>query len=121
VCISVMDYLPVTLYQPPGMNYFWPFIDDAIRAAAFRGVHVRMLISNWTYRETVCERLPSFPVVAELNFIGRYSERRMFAYLQSLQDFGANISIKLFVVPSTTRFAAVAPQTPLIGARRDSC
>ena len=28
---------------------FWPKLDDAIRAAAYRGVKVEMLISSWRY------------------------------------------------------------------------
>ena len=32
-----------------GTNHFWPPIDDAIRAAAFRGVHVELLISQWQH------------------------------------------------------------------------
>lgn len=43
-----MDYIPATLYMKDG-NRFWPEIDDAIRDAAYRGVHVRMLISHWDH------------------------------------------------------------------------
>lgn len=39
ICISVMDYLPITLYlQPPSLNFYWGTIDEAIRSAAFRFV-----------------------------------------------------------------------------------
>ncbi|CAI2353226.1 unnamed protein product [Caenorhabditis sp. 36 PRJEB53466] len=48
VCISVMDYIPATLYMKGG-NRFWSEIDDALRDAAFRGVHVRLLISHWDH------------------------------------------------------------------------
>lgn len=48
VCISVMDYIPSTLYMKKS-NRFWPEIDDSIRDAAYRGVNVRMLISHWDH------------------------------------------------------------------------
>jgi hypothetical protein len=47
--VAVMDYIPTTLYLPPGNNTFWPPIDNAIRAAAFRGVQVELLISQWPH------------------------------------------------------------------------
>ncbi|KAK0408733.1 hypothetical protein QR680_004126 [Steinernema hermaphroditum] len=38
VHISVMDYIPATLYYKD--NFYWPLIDEALRSAAFdRGVH----------------------------------------------------------------------------------
>ncbi|VDM62690.1 unnamed protein product [Angiostrongylus costaricensis] len=48
ICIAVMDYMPQTLYMDDD-NRYWPVIDDAIRSAAFRGVSVRLLVSNWTH------------------------------------------------------------------------
>jgi hypothetical protein len=51
VSIEVMDYLPVVEYVTP-MRY-WPDIDDALRAAAFRGVQVRFLVSLWDYSRSV--------------------------------------------------------------------
>uniref|UniRef100_A0A1I7U6R2 PLD phosphodiesterase domain-containing protein n=1 Tax=Caenorhabditis tropicalis TaxID=1561998 RepID=A0A1I7U6R2_9PELO len=70
VCISVMDYIPSTLYMKPE-NQFWPEIDDSIRDAAYRGVHVRMLISHWDHSrkemipflkslETITDGLPRY-------------------------------------------------------------
>ncbi|EAL66149.1 phospholipase D3 [Dictyostelium discoideum AX4] len=48
ICISVMDYIPASLYNSP--NTFWPVMDNALRAAAYnRGVQVRMLISHWNH------------------------------------------------------------------------
>eukprot|EP01088_Endostelium_zonatum_P015831 TRINITY_DN4040_c0_g1_i1.p1 TRINITY_DN4040_c0_g1~~TRINITY_DN4040_c0_g1_i1.p1 ORF type:complete len:419 (-),score=89.24 TRINITY_DN4040_c0_g1_i1:52-1308(-) len=57
--IEVMDYCPCTLYNkyavPPQPEQYWGDIDDAIRAAAFRGVKVRFLAAKWahTYQETI--------------------------------------------------------------------
>ncbi len=45
--LEVMDYLPMLEYVRP--QQFWPFIDDALRSAAFRGVRLRLLIANWDY------------------------------------------------------------------------
>jgi hypothetical protein len=39
-----MDYLPLTLYETPPSYY--PVLDDAIRAAAFRNVTVQLLIGG---------------------------------------------------------------------------
>ncbi|KHJ95440.1 phospholipase D domain protein [Oesophagostomum dentatum] len=48
VCVSVMDLIPQTLYLGSN-NSYWPDIDDALRAAAFRGVSVRLLVSHWNH------------------------------------------------------------------------
>lgn len=34
----------------PSFRY-WPKLDDAIRAAAYRGVSVRLLVSHWKYSQ----------------------------------------------------------------------
>lgn len=48
VYISVMDYIPVTLYTHK--TQFWPFIDDAIKKAAIENkVTVKLLISWWNH------------------------------------------------------------------------
>uniref|UniRef100_A0A3Q3J6B3 PLD phosphodiesterase domain-containing protein n=2 Tax=Monopterus albus TaxID=43700 RepID=A0A3Q3J6B3_MONAL len=44
VDVAVMEYFPTTRFEKP--RRYWPFIDDAIRMAAFeRKVKIRMLIS----------------------------------------------------------------------------
>ncbi|OZC08573.1 phospholipase D domain protein [Onchocerca flexuosa] len=48
VHISVMDYMPATLYKTYN-NTYWPKLDNAIRATAYRGVNVRLLVSHWKY------------------------------------------------------------------------
>ncbi|KAF7665028.1 hypothetical protein LDENG_00158460 [Lucifuga dentata] len=81
VDVAVMEYFPTTRFEKPQSRY-WPFIDDAIRTAAFeQKVTIRMLIS-----------------------CGRDSDPAMLPYLQSLaamhspsQDI--SIQIKLYIVP----------------------
>uniref|UniRef100_A0A915DRP0 PLD phosphodiesterase domain-containing protein n=1 Tax=Ditylenchus dipsaci TaxID=166011 RepID=A0A915DRP0_9BILA len=65
-----------------GKNYYWPALDNAIRAAAYRGIKVDLLISRW-----------------------RYSRPDMIAFLKSLMQINTglhkgSISVKLFTVPS---------------------
>ncbi|XP_026160348.1 phospholipase D4 [Mastacembelus armatus] len=80
VDVAVMEYFPTTRFKKP--QRYWPFIDDAIRAAAFdRKVKIRMLIS-----------------------CGRDSDPAMLAFLQSLASIDSphqhiNIQIKLYIVP----------------------
>jgi phospholipase D3/4 len=48
VSLAVMDYLPTSLYMPK--KEFWPDISNALERAVYeRGVHVRVLASNWTH------------------------------------------------------------------------
>ncbi|KAL3083033.1 hypothetical protein niasHS_010835 [Heterodera schachtii] len=47
--VSVMDYIPATIYSPKNDNVFWPPIDDALKAAAYRGVKVELLVSLWPH------------------------------------------------------------------------
>lgn len=48
VHISVMDYIPMTLYTEK--PEFWPNIDDALRKVAIeRNVSVKLLISHWQH------------------------------------------------------------------------
>ncbi|VDK47578.1 unnamed protein product [Gongylonema pulchrum] len=72
VHISVMDYLPATLYRAPSNNSYWSKLDDAIRATAYRGVNVRLLISDW-----------------------KYSRPEMISFLKSLQEINDGLPKKL--------------------------
>lgn len=47
ISIEVMDYEPFSEFF--STNIFWPDIDNAIRAAAWRGVKVRLLFSIWEH------------------------------------------------------------------------
>lgn len=83
VHIAVMDYFPTTIYTPHPQ--FWPYIDDALRAAAInRGVKVRLLGSHWNHTRPA-----------------------MLKYLTSLQDISGDrprvdIKVKMFTVPAFT-------------------
>ncbi|ETN86054.1 phospholipase D domain protein, partial [Necator americanus] len=86
VCVSVMDLIPQTLYM--GNNSYWPFIDDAIRMAAFRGVSVKLLVSNWEHSRP-----------QELIFL-----RSLIAINDALprtKRGKGSIQVKLFTVPAT--------------------
>eukprot|EP00698_Gefionella_okellyi_P016441 TRINITY_DN46_c0_g1_i1.p1 TRINITY_DN46_c0_g1~~TRINITY_DN46_c0_g1_i1.p1 ORF type:complete len:421 (+),score=100.90 TRINITY_DN46_c0_g1_i1:39-1301(+) len=74
ICVSVMDYLPVTQFANP--NVYFPEIDTAIRAAAFAGVQVKMMISKWNH-----------------------SSSDMWQYLYSLNDL-ENVEVQIFEVPA---------------------
>ncbi|XP_072222093.1 5'-3' exonuclease PLD4 [Leuresthes tenuis] len=80
VDVAVMEYFPTTLFERP--HRYWPFIDDALRTAAFeKKVKIRMLIS-----------------------CGRDSNPAMLPFLLSLAsidspDHHINIQIKLYIIP----------------------
>lgn len=70
-----MDYYPTTQFMTP--NVYFPEIDTAFRAAAFRGVKVRFLVAKWNH-----------------------TGADMYQYLYSLNQL-ANIEVRLFIVPGT--------------------
>lgn len=80
VNVAVMEYSPTTRFEKP--NRYWPFIDDAIRRAAFeRKVKIRMLIS-----------------------CGQDSDPAILPFLKSLASMdsphqGISVQIKLYIVP----------------------
>lgn len=84
VHVSVMDFLPQSLYSSPPR--FWPALDSALRAAACtRRLQVRLLVSCWPQ-----------------------SRSAMFVYLQSLLVLNrapllCDIQVKVFTVPSTSQ------------------
>nr|CDP98517.1 Bm3244, isoform c [Brugia malayi] len=86
VHISVMDYMPATIYRTSNNNTYWPKLDNAIRAIAYRGVNVRLLVSHW-----------------------KYSRPEMIYFLKSLLEINdgipkkanhsGKIEVKLFTIP----------------------
>ncbi|XP_041827494.1 5'-3' exonuclease PLD4 [Melanotaenia boesemani] len=80
VDVAVMEYSPTTCFDKP--QRYWPFIDDAIRTAAFeKMVKIRMLIS-----------------------CGRDSDPAMLPFLLSLASIASphhniDIQIKLYIIP----------------------
>jgi len=69
----MMDYYPAIIYQDP--STYWPDIDDAIRAAAYRNVSIRMLIGYWDH-----------------------SLERQHEFLESLAQL-PQVEVKYFIVP----------------------
>ncbi|XP_024910078.1 phospholipase D4 isoform X2 [Cynoglossus semilaevis] len=80
VDVAVMDYFPTTRFEKP--HRYWPFIDDALRVAAFeRKVKVRMLVS-----------------------CGRDSDPAMLPFLKSLASMDSprhhiSIQVKVYIIP----------------------
>ncbi|KAM6912551.1 5'-3' exonuclease PLD4 [Xenentodon cancila] len=80
VDVAVMEYFPTTHFERH--QRYWPFIDDAIRTAAYeRKVKIRLLIS-----------------------CGRDSDPAMLPFLRSLATIDSphhhiNVQIKLYIVP----------------------
>ncbi|XP_057334123.1 5'-3' exonuclease PLD3-like isoform X1 [Microplitis mediator] len=85
VYISVMDYVPLTIYTPKVK--YWPVIDDAIRSAAIdRRIRIKLLISWW-----------------------KHSRKSEDNFLRSLMDLtnsykNVKIDIKRFIVPTNADF-----------------
>ncbi|KAK6036213.1 hypothetical protein COOONC_26282 [Cooperia oncophora] len=82
-----MDLIPQTLYMGSN-NSYWPDIDDALRSAAFRGVDVKLLVSQWSHSRP-----------AELAFL-----RSLVAINDGLPKTlrgKGSITVNLFIVPST--------------------
>ncbi|WKX95902.1 hypothetical protein Q1695_012399 [Nippostrongylus brasiliensis] len=88
VCVSVMDLIPQTLYMGVN-NSYWPDIDDALRAAAFRGVSVRLLVSQWDH-----SRREILPFLRSLLAINDALPKRK-------DHRSGQIKVKLFTVPAT--------------------
>lgn len=82
ISISVMDYIPMTIYTP--RQRLWTDIDDALRAAAInRKIHVRLLISLWNHTR------PAIP-----HFL-----RSLSALSGAIKN--VKVEARMFVVPST--------------------
>ncbi|TKR86914.1 hypothetical protein L596_011412 [Steinernema carpocapsae] len=82
VKVAVMDYVPTTIYLPK--NHYWPQIDDALRSAVFRGVHVHLLVSNWTH-----SRSSEFEFLRSLLYINK-----------AMNPKQGRVDVKIFTVPA---------------------
>lgn len=60
ILVQNMEYLPLTYARPPR---FYPVIDNALRAAAVRGVKIKLLVSHWTTEEPGIKHLQSLAVL----------------------------------------------------------
>lgn len=60
--IQVMDYYPLNHKK----TAFYPVIDNAIRAAAVRGVKVKLLVSNWGVEKDAIEHIKSLSLIPNI-------------------------------------------------------
>lgn len=79
---AVMDYTPTSMYVRP--DFYWPTIDNEIRAAALRGVKVQLIFSIWN--STNPKELP---------------------YWRSLNEL-TNVEVKVYTIPNSR----ISPQAP---------
>ncbi|KAM3716872.1 putative phospholipase D F09G2.8 [Dirofilaria immitis] len=86
VHISVMDYVPATLYRTNN-NIYWPKLDNAIRATAYRGVNVRLLVSHWKYS-----------LLGMIHFLKSLLEIN--DGMPRIANHSGRIEVKLFTIPS---------------------
>ena len=62
VRVQLLDYAPVS-YGPNGTRPYYAVIDNAVRAAANRGVKVKLLVSNWNLEQPAQAYLKSLAVL----------------------------------------------------------
>ncbi|VDM95133.1 unnamed protein product [Thelazia callipaeda] len=87
VHISVMDYMPVTLYMTN--NTYWPKLDDAIRSTAYRGVKIRLLVGYWKYSKP--EMISFLKSLLEIN-----------SGIPSRANHSGKIEVKMFAFPTNS-------------------
>lgn len=63
VSIQLLTYSPVADSEVGDHTQFWPAIDNALRAAALRGVRVRLLVSDWNTSSPSIHHLKSLSLV----------------------------------------------------------
>jgi len=59
-------YIQLLSYEPEYRGEFYPDIDDALRAAAVRGVQVKLLVSDWNKRQPGIQYLKSLKVLQNI-------------------------------------------------------
>ncbi|OGS35962.1 MAG: hypothetical protein A2506_13520 [Elusimicrobia bacterium RIFOXYD12_FULL_66_9] len=64
ILVQNLEYLPLTYARPPR---FYPVIDNALRAAAVRGVKVKLLVSHWSTEEPGIKHLQSLAVLPNVS------------------------------------------------------
>jgi phosphatidylserine/phosphatidylglycerophosphate/cardiolipin synthase-like enzyme len=60
--VSMLDYAPLS-YGPNGTRPFYAVVDNALRAAATRGVKVKLLVSNWNLEKPAIQHLKSLALL----------------------------------------------------------
>jgi len=61
VCVQLLTYSPIA-----GQDHFWPTLDNALRAAAVRGVKVRLLVSDWVLGGRALPHLKALALIPNL-------------------------------------------------------
>ncbi|MQA37470.1 phospholipase D-like domain-containing protein [Rugamonas aquatica] len=62
VRVQLLDYAPLS-YGPKGTRPYYAVIDNAVRAAANRGVKIKLMVSNWNLEELPQVYLKSLAVL----------------------------------------------------------
>jgi phosphatidylserine/phosphatidylglycerophosphate/cardiolipin synthase-like enzyme len=65
VRVQVLDYAPLS-YGPNRTRPYYAVIDDAIRAAAARGVKIKLMVSNWNTEQPAIRYLQSLAVLPKV-------------------------------------------------------
>ncbi|WP_028100841.1 phospholipase D-like domain-containing protein [Pseudoduganella violaceinigra] len=60
--VSMLDYAPLS-YGPNGTRPYYAVVDNALRAAAARGVKVKLLVSNWNLEKPAIHYLKSLAIL----------------------------------------------------------
>lgn len=62
VRIQLLDYAPIS-YGPKGTRPYYAVIDNAVRAAANRGVKIKLMVSNWNMEQPAQAYLKSLAML----------------------------------------------------------
>lgn len=62
VRVQLLDYAPLS-YGPNGTRPYYAVVDNAVRAAANRGVKVKLMVSNWNLEHATLPYLKSLAVL----------------------------------------------------------
>uniref|UniRef100_A0A1I7Z5A0 PLD phosphodiesterase domain-containing protein n=1 Tax=Steinernema glaseri TaxID=37863 RepID=A0A1I7Z5A0_9BILA len=91
VHISVMDYVPATLYYKD--NFYWPLIDEALR------IHVRLMMSRWRYtNKDFYAHLHSLAAINNHLACRKYYDPAT-KHNQCIKGSVGSIEVRLFEVP----------------------
>jgi phosphatidylserine/phosphatidylglycerophosphate/cardiolipin synthase-like enzyme len=59
-------YIQLLSYEPAYRSEFYPAIDNALRAAAVRGVQIKLMVSDWNKRQPGIQFLKSLQVIPNI-------------------------------------------------------
>jgi phosphatidylserine/phosphatidylglycerophosphate/cardiolipin synthase-like enzyme len=60
--MQLLDYAPLS-YGPKGTRPYYAVIDNAVRAAAARGVKIKLMVSNWNTEQPALPYLKSLALL----------------------------------------------------------